>query len=310
MPKATPSLLSVILPPIAAGLAYAAAKSLGRGEGWGGLYWQSPFMFSALAGLLMAVALRPVLERVPWSRGMAFAVALGLFLLLGPVAAWSEARLAAALGLMGFPYALARDALPELLAAWVAAGLLAWLYRPRGGEITFADMAPRVRRRGKGLLARIAALGLAAAAVAVALGLLDGLITRSLPGQPIFPAQPWLRASLSWAEPSPGDGAPGALGLAATGALLAVSWLRGMALALALLPIALVLRGRRAQMALVFTILPFVIGDFAPLMESQPFPSQAWLMLRVGLSGLGAVAVGSAAAWLIALAPPEGPPPG
>jgi hypothetical protein len=58
-------------------------------------------------------------------------------------------------------------------------------------------------------------------------------------------------------------------------------------------------------LALVFGILPFVIGEFAPLMENQPFPSQSWLTARVVLSALGSALTGSAAAWLIGQPPLE-----
>jgi hypothetical protein len=212
------------------------------------------------------------------------------------------------LGVLGFPYALARDARPDLLAAWVAAGLLAWMYRPRGGEITFANMRLRVQRQGMWRLAgRMAALAAVSALASMALGVADAWLAAPLPGQPLFPANPWLRAALGSAEAARGEGGS-ALGAGHLAALLALAWLRGAALALALVPIVLVLRGRRSQMAMVFTLLPFAVGDFAPLMESQPFPSQAWLMLRVGLSGMAALAVGAAAAWLIAQPPPDEPP--
>jgi hypothetical protein len=315
MERPPPTLLATLLPPVGTGLGYAAAKAVGQGSAWGGLYWQSPFMFSFLSGLLIAVALRPILSRVPWQRGTAFALVLALFLAVGPPAAWSESRLVAALGLMGFPYALPRDVLPELLAAWVAGGLLAWLYCPRGGEIGLANLGRRLGRMSAGhWVARLAALGGVVALISVGLGLADSQLVRDSAMPPLFPVNPWLRAGLSGAE-SAGNGAAGPWAgapLAGTGGamLLLISWAKGLALALALLPIALVVRGRRAQLALVFSILPFVIGEFAPLIENQPFPSQSWLAARVGLAALGSAAIGAAAAWLIGQTPPPEPATG
>jgi hypothetical protein len=297
-----PTLLSALLPPMLSALGYAAAKTLAQGSASGGLYWQSPAMYSFFAGLLVALGLRPILTRVPWKRGTAFAFVLACYLAIGPLAAWAEALLLEAAGAMGFPYALRRDAKPELLAAWVGAGLLAWLYRPRGGDIGWRSLRARMLRRPPSVWGpRLALLGLAIAAISFASGLADATLARSGWMQPLSPANPWLRLSMAGLEQA---------GWLAVPVILAGSWLRGLALAIPLWAIALVTRGARTQLALVFGLVVFILGGFAPLIEDQPFPSQTWLSLRVALEAIEAIGIGLAAAWLIGpLSPQAGMPP-
>lgn len=303
MSVAPPSLLSTLLPPLAAGIGYAAAKSLGKGAGWGGLYWQSPVMFSFLAGLLIALGLRPILTRVPWQRGAAFGLVLAGMLAIGPAGDWCEARLLAWSGVLGFPYDLPASALPELLGALAAAGLLAWLHRPSGGTIGLGNLRARLARlTGVQWLIRLSLLGIAAVTVAGVTGGLDALLSRQIGLPPMDPTNPWLRLWTLGAATVSANGVSavsyGAGGTAAL-AVLALGWLRGLALILPLVPIALVLRGTRTQIALVFTLVLFIIGEFAPLMENQPYPSASWLLVRVGIAAVGAAAIGTVTAWLI-----------
>lgn len=295
------SFLQTALPPLVAGLAYSATKTLAKGTGWEGVYWQSPPMFAFLAGLLLAMALRPVLGRVPWSRGTAFALALGLLLGVGPPAAWGAARLAEALGLLAFPYALGRDPLPDILAVWVIAGLLAWIHRPRGGEIGWANLRHRWRR----LPAREwgGRLGLLVG-IAVAVSLVSGLLSEWAATfglrLPLDPANPWGR--LLALPPGPmenGTGAGAGADPLRWAGVVAVEGLRALALLIPLVPIAMVVRGTRAQLTMLFALLVFVIGGFVPLMENQPYPSAGWLTGRVALAAAGSTAIGAAVAWIL-----------
>lgn len=316
MTVAPPSLLSTFLPPIATGIGYAAAKALGKGAGWGGFYWQSPVMFSFLAGLLIALGLRPILTRVPWQRGAAFGLVLVGMLAIGPAGDWCEARLLAWSGLLGYPYDLPASALPELLGALAAAGLLAWLYRPSGGTIGLANLRIRLARlTWVQWLVRLSLLGIAAVTVAGAAGSLDALLSRQFALPPMDPANPWLRLWTLGTATVSANGAAGGVsavshGAGGTGALMVVAlgWLRGLALILPLVPIALVLRGTRTQIALVFTLVLFIIGEFAPLMENQPYPSASWLLVRVGFAVVGAAAIGTVTAWLIGQTPAPAEP--
>ena len=96
-------------------------------------------------------------------------------------------------------------------------------------------------------------------------------------------------------------------------ALLVLLWLRAVLMVVPLLPIAMALRGSWAQLTVVFTVLLFVVGEFAPLMVDQPYPSLRWLLLRTAL-GLGrSVVLGALTAALYGAirrgAEPPGPSP-
>ena len=81
--------------------------------------------------------------------------------------------------------------------------------------------------------------------------------------------------------------------------MAAFYWLRGTLLFLPLVPIALVVRAKSAQMALVYSLLLFILGEFVPLMQDQPYFSTDWLILRTALGALRAAILGTAAALLI-----------
>jgi hypothetical protein len=304
-----PSFFSALLPPLVAGLGYAAAKAIGQGSGWGGLYWQSPAMFSFFAGLLIALGMRPVLTRVPWQRGTAFALVLACFAAFGPLSVWWEAALLEKLGLLGFPYALRRGAMPDLLGAWAAAGLLAWLYRPRGGDLGWHSLRARIQRRPPAQwLTRLGLMGLAVSVVSLLLGLADGWLARSGWMQPLDPVNPWLRLAMAGAEETRLGGGAVLEGFARIAAVLAVDWLRGVAFAVPLLALAAVVRASRPQMALVFGLVVFIIGRFAPLIEDQPFPSQTWLSLRVASAALSCAVLGLLGAYLFGPLPADPAP--
>ena len=87
--------------------------------------------------------------------------------------------------------------------------------------------------------------------------------------------------------------------LAESAALLVLHALRALALFLPLMPIALAVRGSWLQIAAVFSLLLFIVGDFAPLIMDQPYPSTRWLLARTALGAVEALLLGAAAARLI-----------
>ena len=89
------------------------------------------------------------------------------------------------------------------------------------------------------------------------------------------------------------------MGPAGWAVLLAFEWLRGLALFLPLLPVALALRARWFQHTTVFALLFFIVGDFAPLLSEQPFTSLPGLLAVNGLAAARALLLGGAGALLI-----------
>jgi hypothetical protein len=139
---------------------------------------------------------------------------------------------------------------------------------------------------------RLAAVAVLAVAFSLAAGWADArLETRTtLLYIPLMEPNPWLQLAGIWLRGHAPAGAGGAL------LLLGILWLRGLALLAPLLPIALAVRGSRRQLTLVFTILLFVLAEFAPLMVDQPYPSLQWLAARTGLGLLRALVLGLAMA--------------
>jgi hypothetical protein len=181
---------------------------------------------------------------------------------------------------------------------------MAWLYPPPLRPIDGRNLLARLRDRstGSGLgdrLGRLALLGVFAVALGLAVGGWDLRRATSLPFGfvPLVMPNPWLTFQALW-----GSSAPGA-GPVAAGLLLAVLWLRALAALLPLLPIVLTLRGTWAQLTLVFALLLFVVGDFAPLMIDQPYPSGSWLLARTGLGLARSAVLGGALALLLGLPP-------
>lgn len=298
MTGAGPTVRQTLLPPLLTGVGFAVGRAIGKGPDWGGLYWQSPFTFAFLSGVMISLALRPLLVRVAWRRDGAALMALAVLLGMGPVAAWCRWWLGAAAGWAGMPFTVPPTMVPELLGDLLAAGLMGWLFRPRSGTIDPRNVAARWRRmrpRG-GWGWRVAALGTTAVAIHLAVGGLDAWAQRRFPLEPLLAVNPWLR--LTAAE-----------GSGAAGGLLALGWLHGAVRTLPLLGVALVVRGTRLQTTLLYGMLLFVVGEFAPLVEQQPFPSPNWLALRVVLGALHAGLLGWAAARLVGegpLVPPSG----
>ena len=300
------SLAGYWLAPVLIGLGYALARNVVAGRAWTGLYAQSPFALAFFSGLLIAFALRPVILRVPWSRGVAMGVAAGVLLGMGTVPDWCLARLAAALGAAPFPHLLPPTILPELVALPVAAVLMGLLFRPPETRITPADLRARLGIRSPAAwLWRFTALAAGAVLLWLLIGWADGLTagSRGIASQPLAPLNPWAQLTgqgMQVGDPtSNGAGQPIGAGWVRGAGLLLLYWLRALAMLLPLLPIALVVRARWVQITLVFSLLLFIVGDFAPLMMEQPYPSTPWLLARTGLGALQAVLLGGAAAFLI-----------
>ncbi|MCZ6558653.1 MAG: hypothetical protein O7E56_15235 [SAR324 cluster bacterium] len=296
-----------LLAPLLTGLAYAAGRSLPAGGFMDDLYLPSPLTLAFFSGLLIAFACRPVLLRVPWSRGVAIAVAAAILLGGGPAAEWLLAWTIAAFGIGPFPYILPRSAWPELLGALTAAVTMGLLFRPGGGVIGPANLRARLTiRRPLDWMRRLTLLGVLAVALGLAIGWADTWFAAY--GTPTFTPlvapNLWLQVTGRGFEA--GGFSRNAVETASLGvllvkgaALLLLYWLRALALFLPLLPVALVLRGHWRQVALVFVLLLFIVGDFAPLILDQPYPSTRWLLSRTALGLLRALVLGGAAAWLI-----------
>ncbi len=191
--------------------------------------------------------------------------------------------------------------------ALVAGVLMGALFRTAGGTLDARELWARWRFfPGSRRLGRLALVAAAAVAVGIVLAALDARHEAS-PTLYVLLLEPnyWLRLKGLWLDRA----TPAALG--AVAALLALLWLRALLLIAPLLPIAMALRGSWAQLTVVFTVLLFVLGEFAPLMVDQPYPSLRWLLLRTAL-GLGrSVALGALTAALFGVIRREpGPLPG
>ncbi|MCH7476587.1 MAG: hypothetical protein IIA14_00615 [SAR324 cluster bacterium] len=292
--------------PLLVGAAYGLGKTLPAGWGAVAFNWPSPFTVAFLSGVLIAFACRPVLSRVPWSRGMAMGMGLAFLVCLGGLPDWAVAALAERMGIAAFPYDMPRPPGFDLIGIAAAALAMGLLFRLRGGWIDAANLRARLRMRPLGAWAgRIALLAAGATLLSLLFGWADGLISASGTFRlaPLVSPNPWFKllGALGTAG-SAGNGAvpePLPWGIAGSFLLAAFYWLRGVLLFLPLVAIALVVRAKSAQMALVFSLLLFILGEFVPLMQDQPYFSTDWLILRTALGALRAAILGTAAALLI-----------
>lgn len=285
------------LAPLLVGLAYALARHLPQGLALDDLYWQSPFVFTFLSGVLLALACRPLVVRLPWTRPAAAAVVLAVLLGTGAPANWVLGRAVEAAGLAAMPFAWV-DAGPALmLACVVAAALMAWLLRDRDGTVALRGLWGRFRQRRPWLA--LGGVGAAVVALWLALGALDAHLEASSERLyvPLLDLNPWLRMEAHWLQGAAAWAVP---------AWLLLLWLRALALLLPLLPVALLVRARWHQLFLLYALLLFVVGEFVPLMGDQPYFSARWLTLRLLLSVGEALAVGAVLAWAVRPEPPRG----
>jgi len=274
--------------PLTVGVAYGLVQALVPRFTLDFLYIQSPFMFTALSGVAIAFACRPVLMRIEWTRGVAMALGAALVAGVGPLGDWVVSTLIAGAGLAAFPLNLPPSGLSLLCGALAAGLLMGWLFRPAGGALDARELWVRWRfhpwAHRLGRLALVAAAAVALWIVVAAVDAHQEATARSL-YVPLVEPNYWLRLQGLWLDRA---------GLAALGsvvALLVLLWLRAVVLLLPLLPIAMAIRGSWVQLTVVFSLLLFVLGEFAPLMVDQPYPSLGWLLLRTGLGLARAVLV-------------------
>jgi hypothetical protein len=273
--------------PLTVGVAYGLVQALVPRLTLDFLYLQSPFMFTALAGVAIAFACRPVLLRIEWTRAMAMGLGVALVGGLGPLGDWIVSSLVQGAGLGAFPLSLPPSGLSLLLGALVAGVLMGRLFRPAGGTLDARELWARWRfHPWAQRLGRLALLVLAAVALWIVAAMLDAHQEEATSALyvPLVEPNYWLRLQGLWM------GRAGAAALAGVAGLLGLLCLRAVLLVLPLLPIALAVRGSWAQLTVVFGMLLFVLAEFAPLMSDQPYPSLRWLLLRTGL-GLGRAAV-------------------
>jgi hypothetical protein len=269
--------------PLLVGLAYGLAQALVPSFELNFFYAQSPFVFTALSGVAIGFACRPVLLRIEWSLGVAMVLGATLVALVGPLGDWLVSTLIVAAGLGAFPLNLPESGLSLLAGALAAGALMGRMYRPRGGALDAHELWARWRfhpwsRR----LARLALIAAAAVLLWIVLAMLDASQEESATGLyvPLVEPNYWLRMQ------GLAMGTGRLAGAGSIALLLALLWLRAVIMILPLLPIAMAVRGSWLQLTVVFTVLLFVLGEFAPLMVDQPYPSLRWLLLRTAL-GLG-----------------------
>ncbi|MDH4246258.1 MAG: hypothetical protein OEW39_00395 [Deltaproteobacteria bacterium] len=277
--------------PLVIGMGYAVASFLPRGLSPDQVYFQSPFMFTVFAGLTIAYACRPVMARIPWSRGAALTVIVFLLTGVGPLGDWLTAALLKRMDLVSFPLNLPHSPMGIILGALTGGALMTWLYRLEPGEITLAELMKRVRHGAGGVsVGRLALLTAVAAAIPFLTAWGDALWLEQGTGMYTGLVHPnaWLRLEGVLGREG------GLAGWVGGGVFLLALWFRGALLVLPLVPVALALRGRWYHLTVVHGLLIFVLAEFAPLMVDQPFPSGGWLIART-LLGLGrSFAIGAA----------------
>lgn len=303
---------TLFLAPLTIGLAAALGRLTLERPQLDFFYWQGPLAFTTLAGIAIALACRPALAKVPWSRSVAMALGLGLVAAIGPPGNWLAAWTLKAAGVSGFPMSLPTSPAGLAVGAVIMGVLMGLMFRPRGGEIDWRGLGSRFRFHGWGKhLGKLALLAAGVVALWMAVAWVDARLEED-PARNFLsllePIEPnyWYRLQGVWQRQSATSGLLGA------SILLVVIWLRAVLLIAPLLPIALAIRGSRVQLTLVFTILLFVLGEFAPLLRDPAFSSLNWLMMRIAL-GLGrSVLVALAVVTLFGVirgeAPAEGTP--
>lgn len=250
-------------------------------------YWFGPLMSFTLAGMAVALACRPVLSKLPWRQYLAMGLGLGLVAGIGPPGDWMAAWALNAAGVSGFPLSLPTSGLGIMAGALMMGVMMGLMFRPRGGgDIGWPGLMSRFRFHGwRTNLGKMALLSAGVVVLGLAVAWVDALLEESTTGfyvsilEPLEPNY-WYRLQGVWQRQS------GTSGVGGAAILLTVIWLRAVLLTAPLLPIALAIRGSRLQLTLVFTILLFVLGEFAPLLRDPVFSSLNWLLLRIAL-GLG-----------------------
>jgi hypothetical protein len=266
--------------PLLVGVVYGLVQALVPDLRLDFFYMQSPFMFTSLSGVAIAFACRPVLLRIEWTRPVAMALGVALVAGIGPLGDWVVSALIVQAHLAAFPLNLPESGLGLALGALLAGVLMGTMFRPRSGRLDAQALWARWRyypwpRR----IGRLALLAAAAVLLWVVLSAMDARQEESATVLyvPLVEPNYWLRMQGLWMGAAP------AASLAATALLVVLLWVRALLLLGPLVPIALAIRGSWLQLTIVFTALLFVLGEFAPLMADQPYPSLRWLVLRTVL---------------------------
>ena len=262
------SLKDTVLAPLICGVLYAVGEFLPRGLRSQDFYWQSPFMFTALAGLLIAFACRPVLSRLQWMRRTAFGMGLLIVLSLGQAGDIASARIASLLGAAPYPLSLPYALLPTLGAALFISVGMTLLYCPKGGRVgPFALWGSVTAHDPQRLMLRLAVVSAFYVVIQLGVGWLDLKMVWSWGVYETGIIQP--NAWAQFTAPTHAAGPP---------IFFMLLWLRGFVRLLPLMLIGVTLRGQPMQIALVFGMLWFVLGSFVPLVVDQPYPSPVWLI--------------------------------
>lgn len=288
-PAAQRSPLRLQMAPLAIALGYALARTVGHSGAWINISWPGPFTLSLLVGLVLAFALRPVLTRLPWTRLTAAVLALALLLALGPVADWPLAWLADRLHIAALLPGSATALAYEVAGAAAAAALMGVLYAARGGTIGLVSVRARLGLRPLSYwFGRLTLLASGAVVLNLILGWIDfRWWTGGTPDSaPLLFTNLWDYTRVALGQ-----------GVGAAAALVASHWLRALLLFAPMLAVPLMLRARRSQYLLVYAILLFVVGEFAPLMLDQPYFSSAWLVARVALGLVRSIALAAGMAY-------------
>ena len=253
-------------------------------------YWQSPLVFSCMAGLLIAFACRPVLSKMGWSRPMALMVALSMLLLIGPPSREGLAHFISWTGAAPYPLSFRASPWGELFAVLGASIVMSWLYCRNPGAMTFESVRGSFIRAGMGRVAgTVVMLGCLMLAWNLLAGWLDAKAVWNWGwyGTGVLAPNAWLRLTQTQSQQ-------------AAAILLGTDWLTATLTFAPLALIALNLKAVPAQMTLVLGMSLFVLGTFAPMVMDQPYPSAQWLTLATAHGVLRAAVLGAVAAWRFA----------
>jgi hypothetical protein len=235
------------------GLEYVAIQALPRIivgfkglDPWPNIEWQ------ILAGLLVALVLVPVVVRSPWRDFVLFGLLAAIILYVGYLSNFIEA----AIFIPSTRDSLLLGGMEGLLASLVTAALLiAVVDREAFGRGPDVEQARLTWRGWAWRLAACAVIYLAAYFV------VGGIMYQA------FMAPFYNDPSLSLAMPDP---------TAPIGQLLfPLQFVRGLLFTLAMLPLALGLRVKRAALALILAAILYTVGGLAPLLIPNPhLPAQ------------------------------------
>ena len=285
--------------PLVVGLGYGAVRAMYIGRSLT-IDPQGPFMTSLFAGVLLTLALRPVLSRLPWSREAALALALSILAGVGLLGEWCAAWIAAQIGAAPFPMGFPGQVGDELLGVIVAGFIMAMLFRPQSGTLDFGALRLRLAiHTPRDWLNRLVVLIWGVMLVWLVLGWAESALGTAglLPDGSLSARNFWLELTGQVPAHSMNGNGESESGTGSALLLLLVYMLRAAVLVIPLVPIALAVRGESWQLLMLFGLLLFIVGEFVPLMHDQPFSSTPWLLAR---TALGAIRAGLLAGLVVA----------